>query len=92
MASQGPYGGGTIVIDNSIGQCTWETENIQRILIDDEYSCTINAQSTNTSTFYLKVTNFGFSIPEGSNIDGIKVEVKLDRYNFRHHQMQKIML
>src|SRR3989339_1843485 len=34
----------------------------------------------NYTTYYLKATNFGFNIPVGSTIDGIKAEI--DRYAF----------
>lgn len=64
-ASQGPLNAGTLANDSSIGTATW----------------TISGTQGDTSLYaseiskYLKVTNFGFSIPNSATISGIIVTV-----------------
>ena len=73
MASEGPNSPGTMATNSSIGTIDWDTPNNAKV--DD----TNYADANDTSLFvsyYLKATNFGFSIPSGATIDGIKMEFK----------------
>ncbi len=64
---------GTVIDDDTIGENAWlDTENIK--ISDDSYSR--NHGNAGEISHYLKSTNFGFSIPEGATINGIKVEVE----------------
>lgn len=72
--SAGPNIGGTAVDDATVGQVAWtnpsnaQTEN-------GVFATAVIVDPTPTS-HYLKVTNFGFSIPAGSTITNILDEVK----------------
>lgn len=73
MASQGANSCGTAVNDTSIGTQAWD--NPTNIYTSDN----VYAGGTNPNSIiynYLKATNFGFTIPSGATIDGIKVEVE----------------
>lgn len=77
MASQGPLSTGTGANDASYGTYAWSNPgNI--VSSDNTYASTGTGHSSADSN-YLKATNFGFSIPAGSTIDGIVVEV--EKYN-----------
>lgn len=73
MASQGPNSAGLGVNDTSIGSQSWQNPtNIYS-------SNNVYAGQTGPNSViynYLKATNFGFTIPSGATIDGIKVEVE----------------
>lgn len=73
MASQGPNSGGTFANDNSVGEESWI--NPSWAASDDGVSATCYLSPFGGSSRYLKCTNFGFSIPNGSIIDGIVVDV-----------------
>lgn len=53
---------------------TWTPANIN----DTDFGVVVSAYDTlrTTATHYLKASNFGFSIPVGSTIIGIKVEIE----------------
>ena len=74
MADTGATNPGTLINDSSQGTKTWQgatnaqTSNNSRSFCFSMYN--------NTTTQYLKVTNFGFSIPTDATIDGILVEVE----------------
>ena len=71
MATSGPNYGATAADDASVGVRTWSnTGNV--FASDDSYASVTNIQSA--TSHYLKVTNFGFSIPTDATIDGILVE------------------
>lgn len=59
--------------------------NITNVQLDDEVSASFGnlPQPAGSHTDYLQVTNFGFAIPAGTIINGIKVEVKCSDSNSR---------
>jgi hypothetical protein len=72
MAYIGPNSPSTAADDSSLSGDTWSNPNNAKVA-DASY-----ATSTDTNpnhTHYLKTTNYGFSIPAGSDIQGIVVEV-----------------
>lgn len=75
--SQGPLNGGTfsnVAIGGS--SASWNTTS-NASSSNNSYSISSTDLSSNGNyTDYLKVTNFGFSIPASSNIDGIVVEIE----------------
>ena len=73
MASQLQILAGTIVDDATVGTVAWSNPNNAKVS-DDVYATT--AQTTVSTTHRLKATNFGFSIPTGATINGIKVEIQ----------------
>jgi hypothetical protein len=77
MATAGPNGGGTFANDTTIGTSSWGTPS--NASAEDGTSTTTAAIGNGTVANYLKCTNFGFSIPAGSTINGITVEVKAKR-------------
>lgn len=74
MASQGPNSPGTTANDAAIGTLAWGTTS-NAVSSDDSYAERL--LSSFAASQYLKVTNFGFSIPSGATIDGILVEIEL---------------
>lgn len=73
MASQGPNSPGTLVNDNSAGTSAWTNPGNAASSNDSWADSSVAAGGFSTSQ-YLKVTNFGFSIPSGSTINGIILE------------------
>lgn len=73
MANQGPLSTGTGVDDASYGDLGWG--GTDRITVSDD-SRAFASQLGGGVTHYLKATNFGFTIPGGSSIDGIVVEIE----------------
>lgn len=76
MASQGPNNPGTGANDNSFGTTAWADPG--NITSSNNAYATAEPVAA-SSTQYLKATNFGFSIPGGSTIDGI--ELKIERHS-----------
>lgn len=74
MASSGPNGPASGTNDAAVGVQAWTSPG--NITADDgsAASATYN-DSSNAGTNYLVAKDFGFSIPSGSTIDGIVVEV-----------------
>lgn len=68
-----PNGGSTAADNSSIGTVAWTDVN-NALIQNDSWASAILTESNNTS-HYLKVTGFGFSIPDDATIEGIKVEV-----------------
>lgn len=64
----------TASTDSVIGTINWTTPN--NIKVDDNTSANVDFGATETSTYYIKATNFGFSIPANSDITGIIATVK----------------
>jgi hypothetical protein len=58
---------GTAEDDASFGSVVWS--NVENVKVDDTSDAT--AATGFANSHYLKVTNFGFGIPAGSNIDGV---------------------
>lgn len=75
MPSQGPLSPSSVVNDASYGSAAWRNPG-NATSSDNVYADTSLAQSGPVSTYYLKATGFGFSIPEGMQITGIKVEIE----------------
>ena len=76
MATAGPNSTGTVVSDSTVGTEVWSNPSNATASDDSRATCTIGTGS-GTIGEYLKCTNFGFSIPAGSTIDGITVEVEM---------------
>jgi len=72
--STGPSFTGTGADNNAVGTLPWD--NPTRIQVSDNSYATAATASTDVAvvTHYLKATNFGFVIPPGATITGIKVE------------------
>jgi hypothetical protein len=66
---------GTIVDDASYGTVTWLNPG-NAASSDNLYAGTALGYVGPTQTHYLKATNFGFTIPAGMTITGIKVEIE----------------
>ena len=73
MASQGPNSPGTIVNDNSFGTIAWSNP-ANAASSNNVYAIAFSFGGGVSN--YLKATNFGFSIPSGATIDGIKVTIE----------------
>ena len=72
--SAGPNSPGNVVDDSSVGDCTWNSPEYAK-LSDDKHT-KVAATPLSGFSHYLKATNFGFSIPSGATINGIKVEIE----------------
>lgn len=73
MASQGPLftTSGNVTDDNAVGTSAW-TNPSNGATTDAVYATVTGA---NFTSHYLKWLNFGFSIPAGSTINGISVDI-----------------
>lgn len=72
----GPNYAGTAANDTSSGTVAWTDPT--NATASDDVRATITTGASNISN-YIKATNFGFSVPAGSTIDGILVEIEEDR-------------
>lgn len=72
MATSGPNNAGTGADDATVGTVAWS--NTSNITADDISNATASLNAS--QSHYLKATNFGFSIPAGSIIDGIETRFK----------------
>lgn len=77
MASQGALSPATAVDDATVGTLSW-TNPGNVFASDNVYA---QRASIGGTTHYLKATNFGFTIPAGSTINGILVEIEKKRSN-----------
>jgi hypothetical protein len=75
MTTAGPNSPGTIVSDATIGTQVW-TDPGNAAASDDSRAVAAGLGAANTTSEYLLVTNFGFSIPGGATIDGITVALE----------------
>ncbi len=73
MASE-TKSGGTFANDSTVGLIPW-TNPGNAVASDDSDADVILTVSFDIS-YYLKATNFGFAIPDGAVIDGIKAEME----------------
>ena len=71
--TQGANSPGTVADDNATGTVAWV--NPMNATTSDNVYATATFTITSES-YYLKATNFGFSIPAGATINGILVEVE----------------
>lgn len=74
MASSGPNSPGTLADDSGVGTLAWTNPN--NASSSDNTYATVLINNPTVTTHYLKATNFGFSIPNGSTINGIVVEIE----------------
>ena len=74
MGNTGATSPGTMADDSTIGTITWS--NPDNAKASDDSRSIANHVSAASTSHYLKATNFGFSIPAGSTIDGIVVRVE----------------
>lgn len=73
-SSQGPSSAATAADDSvSGGTASWSVPN--NSLTSDGNYAVLSLDQTNPIGHYLKLTNFGFSIPTGATITGVKVEI-----------------
>jgi hypothetical protein len=72
-ATVGPNGAGTGADDSAVGTLAWS--NPTRITSLDASRASAAFAGSGLTTHYLKGTNFGFSIPTGATITGIKLEI-----------------
>lgn len=74
MASQGPNSGATAANTSLGGFASWSnTGNV--FASDNSYASAVTGMGADTSDG-LDVTNFGFTIPSGSTINGVVVEIE----------------
>jgi len=76
MASEGPNSPGTMANDDTVGTKDWTNPDNAKVSDDSYAVCSFGFFKAGIS-HYLKATNFGFTIPAGATINGIKVEVEL---------------
>src|SRR3990167_10006270 len=74
MVNTGATYPGTTGTNTSIGTQDWT--NTGNISADDNVTADCLFDTVDQISYYLKATNFGFSIPTGSTIDGIVAEVQ----------------
>lgn len=79
-ASEGPLYSGTQANDATVGTVSWNSTGFADADDSSPASCAL-AGSAGQDGNYLKVTNFGFSIPSGATINGIVVEVEAAAVN-----------
>lgn len=72
---QGPNNPSTVVDDPSAGSIAWGSP--QNAAVSDDQFAFFSAFPGSGDSHYLKATDFGFSIPGGATIDGIKVAVEV---------------
>ena len=73
--------GGTFADDSAVGTETWSNPSNAQTSNDSYASASVlSVIAINTITHYLKVTNFGFTIPTGATINGVlaRIERKAD--------------
>lgn len=73
MATAGPNNPGTLADDAGVGTTVWADPS-NAASSNDIYA--VNSVALSGTSHYLKATNFGFSIPAGSTINGITVEIE----------------
>ncbi len=67
--------------DDSVGTVAWGDPDYSKVTGDSLYSQALAITTAGTfQTNYLKASNFGFSIPTGATINGIKVEFNKDKF------------
>jgi len=74
MADTGYISPGTMANDTAVGTVAWT--NPDNAKASDDHYAYFYVGSGSITTNYLKATNFGFSIPAGATVDGIKVEIE----------------
>lgn len=72
--SQGPFNPSSSGTNTSVGTIDWS--NVSNVQTSDNNRSISNNLGNGDVSYYLTATNFGFSIPAGSTIDGIFVEIE----------------
>ena len=72
MSSLGPNSPGTMANDDTVGTIDWASVDNAKVSDGN----LVTAVSPSGIFHYLKATNFGFSVPNGSTINGIEVEIE----------------
>ncbi len=80
-ATAGPFTPSSCANDASTGSVAWTSPSLAQV--SDDAQSTVGVIIPATSN-YLKCTGFGFSIPAGSSIDGIRVEWEYRSGTSRH--------
>lgn len=78
MATQGPLSPATTVDDATVGNIAWTNPNNSQAS-DNVYATSQLDPLGPDLSHYLKATNFGFTIPTGSTILGITVEIEISK-------------
>jgi len=73
FTTAGPNSGATITTALYVDS-NRDWSNASNVASSNDTYATIAAVQTDDFSYYIKVTNFGFSIPGGATVDGIKVE------------------
>lgn len=81
---------GTVAIDTSIGNETWTDTDNAKVSDDARASCATLKQSESDVSYYLKCTNYGFSVPSDATVSGIEVSVEWRERSFgvRQHRFR----
>lgn len=74
MADTGWVSPGTVVEDTSYGAVHWS--NLSNITTSNNSYADFYPGSGQDLSYYIKPTNFGFSIPSGATINGIEVRIE----------------
>lgn len=75
MADTGYRSPGTMADDAAVGTIPWANPNNAKAS-NNTYALAAGLPFNPTYSHYLKATNFGFAIPAGATIDGIKVQIE----------------
>lgn len=74
-ADTGAVSPGTVAEDTTVGSVSWSNyTNVTSS--DDLYTTVTTGVFIGTISYYIKSTNFGFSVPNGATIDGVVVSVE----------------
>lgn len=87
MSSSGPNSGGTFANDTTVGLSNWTSPS--SAAASDNVRADSGALGT-TATYYLKATNFGFSI--SGTIDGITVAIERQGVSFSGQKFRDFSL
>lgn len=87
MSSSGPNSGGTFANDTTVGSSNWAS--LSAAAASDDVRADSGALGT-TATYYLKATNFGFSI--SGTIDGITVAIERQGVSFSGQKFRDFSL
>lgn len=68
---------GTAADGNAVGTLTWDSPANAAGSSTGDYASVTAATGGSEYSHYLKLTNFGFSIPSGATIDGVQVRIRV---------------
>lgn len=75
MTTAGPNAPGTMAQDTSYGSAVTPWLSVDNAKLDNGAYAVSGGYSLSFPSYYLKATNFGFSIPSGATINGITVTI-----------------